>query len=147
MRKTFIFTVLVVIILSSFSRMPGSMNDYQNPGKKELTLDSNKWWLSKIYITDSFTQVSTKKAFISFNTADGRVSGNGSCNSFGGKLTIDGNNLSLDNIFSTKMYCNDVQSIEDKFFRKLQKVARYEIEGKKLLLFEGDKLVLEFEAA
>jgi hypothetical protein len=39
-----------------------------------------------------------------------------------------------------------VQSIENEFFRQLEKVTRYEIKGKKLLLFEGDNRVLEFEA-
>ncbi len=121
------------------------MNDYQNQGKQGITLDFNKWWLSKIYTTDSFTQIVAKKAFISFKTAEGRINGNGSCNSFGGKVTVDGNNLSFGNIFSTKMYCKDVQSIEDEFFRQLQKVTRYELKEKRLLLFEGDKLLLEFE--
>ncbi len=122
------------------------MNNYQTSGKQEITLDSTRWWLTKIYTADSFTEISTKKAFIKFNKADGKVSGNGSCNSFGGKLIINGNNLSLNNIFSTKMYCADVQSIENEFFRQLEKVTRYEIKEKILLLFEGDNRVLEFEA-
>ncbi len=37
----------------------------------------------------------------------------GSCNSFGGSLAVDGDNIVFDNIFSTKMYCDDVQSIEN----------------------------------
>jgi len=122
------------------------MNNYQTSGKQKITLDPTKWRLTKIYTADSFTEVSTKKAFIKFNKADGKISGNGSCNSFGGKLTVNGNNLSLDNIFSTKMYCDEVQSIENEFFRQLEKVTRYEIKGKILLLFEGDNRVLEFEA-
>jgi heat shock protein HslJ len=146
MRNTFIFTVLAVMILSSFSKKQESMNNYQTSGKQEITLDSTKWWLTKIYTTDSFTEVPTKKAFIRLNKADGKISGNGSCNSFGGKLTITGNNISLDNIFSTKMYCDDVQSIENEFFRQLEKVTRYENKGKRLLLLEGDNRVLEFEA-
>jgi len=146
MRNTFIFTVLAVMILTSFSKKEESMNYFQNSRKQEITLDSTKWWLTKIYTTDSFTEISTKKAFIRFNKADGKVSGNGSCNSFGGKLSIDGNNLSVGNIFSTKMYCDNVQSIENEFFRQLGKVTGYEIKGKTLLLFDGDNPVLEFEA-
>jgi heat shock protein HslJ len=146
MRNTFIFTVLAVMILTSFSKKRESMNNYQTSGKQEITLDSTKWWLTKIHTSDSFTEVSTKKAFIRFNKADEKISGNGSCNSFGGKLAVNGNKLSLNNIFSTKMYCDDVQLIENGFFRQLEKVTRYEIKGKKLLLFEGDNPVLEFEA-
>jgi heat shock protein HslJ len=44
------------------------------------------------------------------------------------------------------MYCDDVQSIENEFFRQLGKVTGYEIKGKTLLLFDGDNPVLEFEA-
>lgn len=146
MQNNFIFTVLVVMILSSFSKKQVSMNNYQHRVEQEITLDSNKWWLTKIYTSDSFIQVSAKKAFVHFNTADGKINGNGSCNSFGGKVTGDGNKLSLANIFSTKMYCNEVQSIEDEFFRQLQKVTRYEIKEKKLILFNADNAVLEFEA-
>jgi hypothetical protein len=76
MRNTFIFTVLAVMILSSFSKKQESMNNYKTPGKQEITLDSTKWWLTKIYTTDSFTEVSTKKAFVRFNKADGKISGN-----------------------------------------------------------------------
>jgi heat shock protein HslJ len=118
-------------------------NSYQNPGDAIVTLDTHKWYLTTIYKPDGYTQVLIRKAFISFQTDNGKIAGNGSCNSFGGRLTVDGENLSFGNIFSTKMYCNDVQSIEDDFFRKLQKVTRYEIKGKCLLLFNGDKLLLE----
>jgi hypothetical protein len=37
-----------------------------------------------------------------------------------------------------------VQSIENDFFKQLQKVTRYEIGGNKLLLFENAHLLLEF---
>ena len=120
-------------------------NSYQKHGDTIVTLDTHKWYLTTIYKTDGYTQVLMRKAFISFQTTNGKIGGNGSCNSFGGKLTVDGDKLSFANIFSTKMYCDDVQSIEDDFFRELQKVTRYEIKGKNLLLFNGDKLLLEFE--
>ena len=122
------------------------MNNSQNQFKEEITLDTIKWRLTRIYHTDSFLQVSNTKAYIHFNTSEGRVNGNGSCNSFGGKATINGNSLRFDNIFSTKMYCTEVQKIEDQFFRQLQLVTGYELEGNKLLLLAGDILVLEFDA-
>ena len=145
MLNTFIFTVLAAMILSSFSKKQVSMNNYQTWFKKEITLDSIKWWLARVYTTDSFVQVSNPKAFIQFNISGGKINGNGSCNSFGGKATIVGNTLSFGNIFSTKMYCTEVQSIENEFLRQLQRVNRYEINGKKLILFNGDDAVLEFE--
>lgn len=144
MRNTIIFSVMTLFILSSFTGKPGNDRDNNN---QALTLDTNKWWLTTIYRSDGYTQVLLKKAFISFNSTDGKIGGNGSCNSFGGNLSVDGDHLNLGNIFSTKMYCDAVQSIEDDFFKQLRKVTRYEIKGNKLLLFEGENLLLEFEGS
>lgn len=146
MQKNFIFILLAVTILSSFSKKQMLVTDSQNQAKGEIMLDSTKWWLTRIHTTDSFTQVSGKKAFVHFNIAGEKISGNGSCNSFGGKVTVEGNKLSFGNIFSTKMLCNEVQSIEDEFFRQLQRVTTYEIKGKKLILFNADNAILEFKA-
>jgi heat shock protein HslJ len=146
MRNNFIFMVLVATILSSFTKNQLHSNYYQSRVEQEITLDSNKWRLTKIFNTDSFMQVSDTKAFIHFDIAGGKVNGNGSCNSFGGKVLVNGHQLNFDNIFSSKMYCHEIQAIENEFFRQLQRVTRYEIKGKKLILFNTDDVVLEFEA-
>lgn len=146
MRNIFILTVLVVTVLSSFNKKKMTINDPQHQGDGEITHDSTKWRLTRICNTDSVEQVPGTKAFIYFNTGEGRINGNGGCNSFGGKLSVEGNSLKLGNIFSTKMYCNEVQAIENEFFSRLQKVTGYTISEKKLILFNGDDAVLEFEA-
>jgi len=146
MRNPYIFIMLAFLILSSFNRKQAEKNDYQNQFRQEIWLDTVKWQLTKIYSLDSFVQVPGTKAFIHFNTSDGRINGNGGCNSFGGRVTVDGNSLRVDNIFSTKMYCASVQKTEDQFFRQVQQVTGYGIKGNKLLLFAGDILVLEFDA-
>ena len=109
------------------------------------SLDTNKWYLIKIYQDTDKLEVTGRKAFIRFNEAKSSAGGNGSCNSFGSTMKLDGNKISFSNIFSTKMYCEQVQAIEDSFFEKLGKITRYEIEGNSLLLFEGDKKTIEFE--
>ncbi len=146
MRNSFIFSVLVVIILSSFGKKKVALNNSLNQFRKEITLDTIKWWLAKIYTQDSLVQVPGTKAFIHFNIVGEKVNGNGSCNSFGGKVIVNGDQLSFGNFFSTKMYCNEVQPVENEFFRQLQTVTRYEIKGKNLILFNVDNAVLEFVA-
>ena len=54
---------------------------------------------------------------------------------------------SFKNIFSTKMYCEQVQQIENKFLGSLEKVTRYEIKDKSLFLYKDKELLLEFAAA
>lgn len=121
------------------------MGFYQKKDSPGGSLVNHKWYLTTIYKPNGYTQVLIRNAFISFNVADGKTGGNGGCNSFGGILVVAGNGLSISNIFSTKMYCSDVQSIENDFLKQLRKVTRYEIKGNTLLLFEKDNPLLEFE--
>jgi len=45
------------------------------------------------------------------------------------------------------MYCEQVQSIENKFLGSLEKVTHYEIKDKSLLLYSDKNLLLEFAEA
>lgn len=144
MRNTFTFSFIAVVLLSSFAgpAIRKSYSDLQDTPVAKL--EGHQWYLSTIYTASGYIEIMERKAFILFNTVNGKVSGSGSCNAFGGKVTIEGDALSFSQIFSTKKYCTDVQSVENDFFRQLQKVTRYEIKGNRLLLYAGDDLLLEF---
>ena len=106
-------------------------------------LYNNKWHLKTIYSKDGAAYIYTN-AFIRFDETKKQVGGNGSCNSFGGSVTINDDQLKFGALFSTKMYCDAVQQIETDFFAALGKVTRYEIKDNCLLLYQGEKLLLEF---
>ena len=108
-------------------------------------LYNTKWSLKKIYKNSKEELVNTK-AFIRFDQEKGSAGGNGSCNSFGSTATISGNDVNFKNVFSTKMYCEQVQQIENKFLGSLEKITRYEIKDKSLFLYQDKQLVLEFKA-
>lgn len=144
MQNISIFSIIIMLALSSFDK-GDAVGVTNSPDTSIAPLGAHKWYLKKIYRDDSFTQVLTKKAFISFKPGNGSAGGNGSCNAFGTTVTIAGNNIGFKNIVSTKMYCDEVQSIENDFFQSLQRATRYETEGKKMFLFEKDELLLEFE--
>lgn len=93
---------------------------------------------------DGKEEVISTKAFIRFDKAKGSAGGNGSCNSFGSTATINGNEVSFKNIVSTKMYCEQVQQIENKYFNQLGKVNRFEIKEKTLVLYNEKDKLLEF---
>jgi len=114
--------------------------------KTATPLFNTKWSLKKIY-TDGKEETVSTKAFIRFDKEKGSAGGNGSCNSFGSTATINSNEVSIKNIFSTKMYCEEVQQIENKFIGSLEKVTRYEIKDKSLFLYNDKNLLLEFIAA
>ncbi len=108
-----------------------------------IPLYETKWSLKKIY-TDAGTENVHTKAFIKFVELNKSAGGNGSCNSFGSSITINNNEISFKNIFSTKMYCEEVQKTEDSFFKQLEKATRFEIKGNILSLYQGEKILLEF---
>ena len=78
--------------------------------------------------------------FIQFG-AEGKVSGNGGCNRFGGAYTQDGTALSFGPLMSTKMACM-ILSDEQKFFDVLANTKQAEITHLTLVLKDeaGDVL-------
>jgi len=109
-------------------------------------LYNTKWVLKKIYNNGKEETVNTK-AFIRFDREKGSAGGNGSCNSFGSNATITGQEVSFKNIFSTKMYCEQVQQIENNFLGSLEKINRYEIKDDSLFLYRDKQLLLQFVAS
>lgn len=76
------------------------------------------------------------KAFVQFG--DGRVSGHGGCNRFGGSYTQDETRLSIGPLMATRMACApEVMSAEQEFMDALQ-AARH-VEATHLLLTLKDE--------
>lgn len=111
-----------------------------NSNANAADLTANAWRLEAI----DGAAVSAEKAFVRFDDAKKSAGGNGGCNSFGGSFERSGNQLKISQVFSTKMFCEATQAIEDKFLNHLQNVTRYEIRGGRLYLYAGEKAVLEF---
>lgn len=111
----------------------------------QTPLFDTKWSLKKIYAHNG-TEAVTSQAFLRFNKEKSSAGGNGSCNSFGSTATVQGPNVNFKDIFSTKMYCEEVQKTEDSYLKRLANVSRYEIKKDTLFLYEKDTLVLEFLA-
>ncbi len=107
-------------------------------------LYTNKWVLTTIHSKEGAAYIYTN-AFIRFDEAKKQAGGNGSCNTFGGSVSVRDNRIHFGSLFSTKMYCESVQGIEHDFLAALATVTRYEIKGNCLLMYKGDKLLLEFE--
>ncbi|MCV9932978.1 META domain-containing protein [Flavobacterium sp. LS1R47] len=87
-----------------------------------------------------------KKPTITFDTKENRVSGNNSCNSFTGKLNVDGHEISFkDGLASTRMMCMDNQG-EQVFMDGLLKITSYDVtdNGKTLNFISGDIAMMRF---
>ena len=136
MKQLYFICVAILMITTSCKSAKETM-------KTTTPLFNTKWSLKKIY-SDGKGESVNSKAFIRFDKEKGSAGGNGSCNSFGSTAIINSNEVSLKNIFSTKMYCEQVQLIENKFLGSLEKVTRHEIKDKSLLLYSDKNLLLEF---
>jgi heat shock protein HslJ len=87
-----------------------------------------------------------KKPTINFNLKDNQVSGNNSCNSFTGKLSVTGNKIDFTQPMAvTKMMCMDGQG-EQVFMSTLAKITSYDItdDGKTLNFISGDIAMMRF---
>lgn len=87
-----------------------------------------------------------KKPTINFDLKENHISGNSSCNSFNGKLVLDGTKIDLTQPMAmTKMMCQDGQG-EQVFMSTLEKVTSYDVtdDGKTLNLISGDIAMMRF---
>jgi heat shock protein HslJ/uncharacterized membrane protein len=65
--------------------------------------------------------------------AEGRASGNGSCNRFNGVVAIEGSTIQFGGLASTRKACaEDVMRQEDSYLAALRDAERFEIEGETL---------------
>ncbi len=80
---------------------------------------------------------------------DGRLTGNAACNSYGTTYETSGSNITLGEIETTLMACEDeeVMARENEFLAALANVASYEIVRNTLTLFDADgNVVMTFVA-
>lgn len=87
-----------------------------------------------------------KKPTINFDLKENHISGNSSCNSFNGKLVLDGTKIDFTQPMAmTKMMCQDGQG-EQVFMSTLEKITSYDVtdDGKTLNLISGDIAMMRF---
>lgn len=117
-------------------------SENNSPVSNEPNFFGTEWKLKKI----EDEAINIDRPFIRFDEAKNALGGNGGCNTFGGSMEKNGNNLKLSQVFSTKMYCEETQKIEDKYLGTLEKINSYEIKNRKLFLKSNGRVLLEFEA-
>lgn len=103
-------------------------------------LTNTKWELTEM---PGATLPANAKATLNFGDSL-RVSGKSFCNNYGGKAEITGNNVSLKNLFGTKMFCQETATAENAYLSALNQVNAAKLNGGKLKLMNGDKTLLVF---
>ncbi|WP_412467731.1 META domain-containing protein [Pedobacter sp. KLB.chiD] len=101
---------------------------------------NTKWELTSL---PGLTLPSTAKATLNF--ADSlKISGKSFCNSYGGQAAIADNKITVKNVFSTKMFCQETDAAERAYLHALNQVNSAKITDNKLHLLNGDKTLMVF---
>ena len=73
----------------------------------------------------------------------GRISGYAGCNWYGGDYELKGNNLSITELINTEVWCGEqINKLEQEYLTALRDAESYEIEGGKLRINCGNRLLV-----
>ena len=108
-----------------------------------LKLDGQHWELTAI---NQRPVNSGGKAYLEFDEKDLKVKGKAFCNSVSGDYELMGKDqLTFQEVVSTKMFCDGLMDQENQMVTNLQNVRRYEIKNGMLYLYSTDQLLLTFK--
>ena len=82
-----------------------------------------------------------RDAYISFQVAEKRFTGNGGCNQINGNYKVKKSEIGFSDVISTKMSCNDID-FETTFLSLLNTIDRYEVRGNDLALKKNKETLL-----
>ena len=77
--------------------------------------------------------------------SEGRINGQGDCNSYFGSFSLENGKISVSGMGSTKAMCPD-QEREDKFLQIIATANGYSIEGDRLMLLCDGRVTAIFKA-
>jgi heat shock protein HslJ len=83
-----------------------------------------------------------KKPHVIFDLSENRISGNTSCNGFGGEVAIDGDKITIDKVIQTMIACEGIG--EQTFTKTLSAITNYKVENNILSLYAGDIEMMRF---
>lgn len=85
-----------------------------------------------------------KPITLKITTDDKRVVGYAGCNQYFSSYTLDGKSISFASAGRTRMFCQDTMETEENFLSVLGNIKSYKLKDNKLLLLDGDTVLLEF---
>jgi heat shock protein HslJ len=131
--KKYLLTLLVILAISACSA--------KNEGSPASLVGS--WKLTAYGPADSPTPaVTDAEAGLTFNE-DGTVTGNSGCNEFGGNYTVEGDQITFDEITSTLMACDAPRMEQESAVHQvLTDTATFKIEGNTLTLMNNNMVLV-----
>ena len=112
---------------------------------QSASLESKKWVVQEI--GGKAVHVKGTMPFIVFDPTRSSAGGNTGCNVFGGSYASSGNTVRIYDTVSTMRACieDERMTIERQFMDALQNASRFEINGERLSLYRGERLLMKLE--
>ncbi len=151
-RKSEVLTMLtlkriglsILLLLSSVSVLLAQEKKDLNTGQQVLA--GTDWKLVSMGRVGADTSVTGNPITLKFGN-DGRISGSGGCNSFGGPFSVEGDRIKFGQVFSTRRACIDEKGNkqESAYLAALQSASRFRMTDHQLsIYYDGGRSLLEF---
>ena len=112
-------------------------------GKQSATtLEGTEWRLVQLDGRAVMPERNGRAAHLLLQPASGRATGSGGCNRFAGGYQLHGDNLEIGPLAATKMACLNGGTNETAFLESLERVRRWAMNGRQLLLTDANGTVL-----
>ena len=134
--KTLRIATIVYIIAMLLSACGGSPVE-------EISLDGTTWVLTAY---NKNRPLVGSQPTITFE--DDQVSGNASCNSYGGSYEVQGDKIGFSALFMTEMFCMEPEGVMDQemtYLEMLGNAVTFEINGDILTIVAGPQQTLTYE--
>jgi heat shock protein HslJ len=104
---------------------------------------SGAWKLTSYGTADTLSSaLADVEAGLTFND-DGTVTGNSGCNEFGGGYTVEGDQITFDEIVSTLKLCDEpLMGQEEAMQQVLTETATYQLDGNTLTITNNDRVMV-----
>lgn len=143
MRK--IFRLLPVHLLLSLLLLSACTTQKKAMTTEKDIIQDTYWMLVSLEGEEMQGPTDTKTAYIRFEEGKPEVKGFTGCNNFFGKYELNGDNVRLSDLGSTRMMCPAIEH-ENKFMAVLERVNAYSIADYLLTFYEGRKAIATFRA-
>ncbi len=147
MRSKSVLLLLTILVISCATTTLAQRDRDLSTG--QAVLAGTQWRLISMgRIGSAANLVSGSSVTLNFGN-DGRVSGSGGCNSYGGSFRVQGDRLTFTQVFSTKRACLSTEGNrqESQYFLALESANRFRLSGNQLSIYYDNRSVLEFTNA
>ena len=138
-------TTVITLLISSIVGLSACTS------KVPSTALENTTWVLESYgkQTELSPILEGTKITAAFNIDEGKVNGSAGCNNYFSGYIVNGNKLSISDVGTTMMFCDETDGIMDQekqYITLLQEAKSFQIKNNQLWIFSSGDQVLVFNA-